>query len=104
MNIKSTPPKAQSDFFSNSAPANLLLDHDYTGPPSASIKTSHLLPHVLPAVITLHQAEVSRTIIAAHSKQLLAQHADPNGVPPYGQAGHHHPGVGAWVIALHAIE
>lgn len=84
--------------------SRLFLYHNHTCPSPASVETCHLLPDILLAVIRLHPAEVPAPVIAAHSKELLAQDADPDGVPAHREAGHQAPGVGAGVIALHAAE
>ena len=87
-----------------SSKSSLFLHHHHTCPTSACVQTGHLLPHILFAVISLHPAEVAAAIIAAHSKQFLAQDADTNGVSAHREAGHQGPGVSAGVISLHAAE
>ena len=82
----------------------LFLYHNYTCPSSASVETRHLLPDILLAVISLHPAEIPTAVIAAHSKELLAQDADTDGIPAHREAGHQGPGVSAGIIALHAAE
>ena len=82
----------------------LFLHHNNTSPTPASVETSHLLPDILLAVVSLHPAEIPAAVIAAHCKKLLTQNTDPDGVPADREAGHQGPGVSAGVISLHAAK
>ena len=83
---------------------DLFLEENNTGPSPARVETGHLPPAVVLAIVGLNHAEITSAIVAAHSEEFLAEDADPDGVPAYGEAGHHGPGVRGGVEPLHTGE